>query len=370
MRLQLSMLAALAFASLLASVTVAQADQRAATWISVYADDDSLAVISPQVTIRGDVSEEVEISAGYEIDVISAATVDVVTAASPRGYEEQRHGLSIGALWTPEPKTKVSAKYLPSWEVDYRSHSFTSGVSREWLSRRLTTSLNGRVGFNRVGRSGSHSSSFRALRTLSVGLGVGWIASRWTVLEAVYEPQWHHGFMASPYRFVEVRWSDGSTVSAPEVVPDQRVRHAVGLGVRHALNRQWYLSGKYRFYRDNWGIWSHTAETELQRAVRWDKLILGLTMRGYRQNKADFHEARYERMSGLLPEYRSADKMLTGSWSMLGAARAQVNAGSFGFVDALRVTLKYEIYDQHFLDFQALKRRVGQTTSLGASAEF
>ena len=370
MRLQLTWLAALVVALSIAVVSEAHSDQRAATWLSVYSDNDALTVISPQLSVRGDLSEEFEISAGYEVDVISAATVDVLTAASPRGYKEERHGLSVGLLWTPEPETKISAKYIPSWEIDYRSHSLTAGVSREWLDRRLTTTLNGSVGLNRVGRSGSDTSTFRDLSTVSLGIGIGWIASRWTVLEAVYEPQWLDGFMASPYRFVEIQWTGGSSVMTPEAVPDHRLRHAIGFGVRHALTAEWFLSGKYRLYNDSWGVLSNTAEAELQRALAWDKLILGLSMRGYRQSKADFHKERYERMSGLLPEYRSADKMLAGSWSALAAARAQVNLGSFAFVDALRVTLKYEIYDQHFQEFRPLRRRIGQTGSLGASADF
>ncbi len=370
MRLQLITIALFTSALAITSGTAAHADQRAATWISVYSDNDSLTVISPQLSVRGDATEQVELSASYEVDVISAATVDVVTAASPRGYTEERHALSLGASWTPEAESSVSLRYVPSWEVDYRSHSFLVGASREWLSRRLTTRLDGRLAFDRVGRSGSDSSTFQALRTSSLRLGLGWIATRWTILEAVYEPQLLRGFMASPYRFVAVQWSDGSTVVAPEAVPKQRVRHAVGLGVRHAFNDQWFLSGKYRLYRDSWGIWSNTGEAELQRAMDWDNLIVGVTLRGYQQTGATFQETSYDAMAGVLPEFRSADKMLTSSWSMLAAARAQYLVGSVAFVEALRVTIKLELYDQHFRDFESLKRRIGQTASLGASAEF
>ncbi len=360
----------LLLACLLLFASFAHADGRAATWLEIYDDDDNLRVLSSQLAVRAEALPDVELSASYEVDVISAATTDVVSAASPRGYEENRHGLSFGASWELEAGTSVLFRYLPSWEVDYRSQGFIAGISREWIDRRLTTSIQARLSLDEVGRSGSGESSFHDVNTVALNLGLGWILTRHTILQATYEPQRSKGAMESPYRFVDILWSDGTIISAPEALPETRIRHAMSLGARHALDETWFLSGTYRLYLDSWGIVSHTAETELQHALDWDKLIIGVGMRGYRQGDADFHKTSYSSMTGVLPGLRSSDKMLTQSWSLLGGARAELAIGKLGFLESLRLALKFEVYDQHFQNFPNLKRRLAKIAAFGASSEF
>lgn len=368
MQLRLQALAALLGMTLLPAHAVA--DGRAAAWLEVYDDDDNLNVISSQLSARGDAIKDVEVSASYEVDVISAATADVVTAASPRGYEENRHGLSFAATWELEAGTTLQARYLPSWEIDYRSQGFVIGFSREWLDRRLTTALTTRLTLDQVGRSGSGDTAFKDVRTIAAGLKVGWIASAHTLIHATYEPQQHKGFQASPYRFVDIEWQDGTTASVPEAVPDRRFRHAFAMGARHALSDEWFLSGSYRLYLDSWGIVSHTGEAELQRAIDWDEIVIGLGLRGYQQGAADFQQNDYTTMTGFIPAHRSADKMLARSWSVLGGIRAELALGDLLFLESLRLTLKFELYNQRFQDFAPLKNRLAQTAALGASSEF
>lgn len=365
MRLQLALCAFL----LLLIPSLAYADGRAASWLEVYDDDDNLNVISSQFSAQGEATEGVELSASYEVDIISAATADVVTAASPRGYTENRHGLSFAAQWEIEPGTIVGARYLPSWEIDYRSQGMLAEFSREWIDRRLTTSITGRYSLDEVGRSGSGEQAFKDVNTMAIGLGLGWVASRSTLLQASYEPQRHKGYLANPYRFVNVQWDDNTSVSVSEAVPDTRIRHAMAVGIKHAITEEWFLSGNYRFYLDDWGIQSHTGETELQHALEWKEMIVGFTMRGYQQSAADFYSNAYEAMVGTLPQLRTTDKMLTSSWSVLAGTRLELSLGSLSFLKNLRCTLKFEVYDQHFDKFAPLTRRFAKTAAFGASSE-
>lgn len=365
MRLQL-----VVFSLLLALSAKAGADGRAATWLEVYDDDDGLNVISSQVSLRGEATEGVELSASHEVDIISSATADVVSAASPRGYEERRHGLSFGAQWEVEAGTILSIRLLPSWEVDYRSKAAMLGFSREWIDRRLTTSITSRLSLDQVGRSGSGEHAFKDLNTVAVAFGLGWIISRYTLVQAKYEPQRSSGYLSNPYRFVDILWDDGKLVSAAEVVPNTRLRHAMAIGIRHALTEEWFLSGNYRFYTDTWGMTSHTGEVELQHALGWDDIILGLNLRAYRQSAANFQKATYEAMSGTLPTFRTSDKMLAESWSMLGGVRAEYSLGKLGFLKGLRLALKLEAYRQRFNDIPTITERFAKTAALGASSEF
>ncbi len=367
MRLQV----VIALAGVSALATSAAADRRAASWVSVYADDDGLTVVSPQLAVRADVGDEVEVDVGYDVDVISAASVDVVSAASPRGYEEERHGLAVGALWRPRPGEVLQLRYMPSWEPDYRSHGVAVGASREWIDRRLTTSLDATVAFDRVGRSGDDPERWRDLRTVAGRASAGWVFDRRTVGQVAYELQWLDGFQASPYRFVSIAWPDaGDVVSVPEAVPDVRARHAVAVGVRRALTRQWFASGTYRAYADSWSVASHTGDVEVQRAFRGDWLVVGASARAYWQSAADFHRDAYTAATGIVPAYRVVDKMLAPSRSVLVGARVDGRLGHVARLGSVRLTGKLELYDQRFDEFSRLAGRRAIIGSVGLAAEY
>ena len=100
-------LATLIFASLLAAT--ARADDRAAAGVFVHTDDDGLTVIHPIASTRVEVADDTHVGVGWEADVISAATIDVRTSASPRGFEETRHGLSANVDHAIRPTLSVGA---------------------------------------------------------------------------------------------------------------------------------------------------------------------------------------------------------------------------------------------------------------------
>jgi len=363
MRLQVTL-------ALLFGASTALGDSRATAFVSAYSDDDDLTVVSPELSLKQEVSDRVDVEAAYEADIISAASVDVMTAASPRGYSEVRHGLAAGAIWKPEREITFALKYLPSWETDYRSHGLSLRTAYEWLERRLEERLDVRVSFDRVGRAGEPESEWHDLDIVALGPSLSYVLDRWTVASLAYEVQAQRGFQQSAYRFVPVRWSGTTTVSVPEEHPRWRVRHALALGVRHALSRSWFLSGGYRHYRDSWGVTSHTADAGIQHAMNHERVIVGFDARGYYQGEASFYAERYAATPGTLPTYRSRDKMLSESWSLLAGLRGEVGLGPVGFAEDVRVAVRSDVYDQHFLSFEPLEGRRAFIFQLGASAEY
>ena len=363
MRLQVALTVALIAAN-------AHADSRATAFVSAYADDDGLTVVSPEVALRQEVDSTIDLEVAWEADIISAASIDVLTAASPHGFEEVRHGLMAGVIWKPEREVTFGLRYLPTWEKDYDSHGLALRAGYEWLERRLEQRLDLRVSFDRVGRAGEPESEWRALRVVALGPSLSYVVDRWTVANIAYEIQAQSGFQSSPYRFVPIDWSASTTVSAPERHPEWRVRHAVAVGVRRALSRRWFLSGGYRLYRDSWGLGSHTAEAGIQHATRQERAIVGIDLRGYSQGEASFYQERYAAAVGTLPRYRSRDKMLSENWSVLAGLRGEVGVGPVAFANDLRLTARTEFYDQHFSTFEPLDARRAFIFQLGAHAEY
>lgn len=348
----------------------AAAGGRTGGLVSVYVDDDDLTVISPQLATDVDVVEQLSVGIAYDVDIISAATVDVRTAASPRGYEEIRHGLAVGSTYKPRAETSLGVRYLPSWEADFESHAVGSDLVHEWWARRLTTSVSVMGRFNLVGRAGEHKSTWRYMGNGILGLNQGMVLDRFTVATLTYELSMSRGYLSNPYRFVPVHWNGGGGVSVPERAPGDRNRHAGRVGARRALTHDLYLEGGYRLYGDDWGVVSHTGDVEVQYAFWKDLLIVGLGIRGYRQSAASFYEPRYQATRGAVPSLRTADKLLAESWSVLGDARVEVNFTSVGAFDAVRGAVKLGVYDQHFVNFEPLDGRRAFTMSLGLAGEY
>lgn len=344
---------------------------RAASWVSIYSSNDGLTVVSPQLSTSIPIRDVLNVDVEFDADVITAASVDLMTAASPRGYQETRHGYTLGATYHPDAETDIGAHYIPSFEPDYESHGLTISASREWIDRRLTTEIGYRLTFDAVGRSGTDSATWRSLTTNGVSLGLAWVFNPKTVGQLVYELQVHAGYQSSPYRWVPIHYFNiAGPVGAPERVPEDRTRHALSGAVRRALGGGWFGAASLRFYVDTWGIVSHTEELDVQLSLFRSRLIFGFAARTYGQSSASFHEYRYSASNGAIPVYRSADKILSSSWSLLAGPRVDVGTGRVGPLDDIRGTFKVEIYDQHFFAFAPLEERRAVILSFGAAGEF
>jgi len=72
------------------------AEGEVSTALLVYSDDDHVTVISPRLGGRAELGA-LTLDARYTVDAVSAASVDLVTAASPAGFSELRHQASGAA---------------------------------------------------------------------------------------------------------------------------------------------------------------------------------------------------------------------------------------------------------------------------------
>jgi hypothetical protein len=348
-------------------VTVLLCDSGVAR-IGVYADDDDLNVWSPQASAQVDVGSGVEVEGGWTADVITAATVDVRTAATPRGsYHETRHEVHVGPRWEPAAGSALFGGYTLSVERDYTSHVATVGAARETWGRRLTLTASARLLEDTVGRAGEPGFE-RRLRGRSGEIGADVVLGLRTVAGMTVSVQRLEGYQSSPYRRVTIRDETGvPRTSLDEQVPDERTRPAASLSLRQALPLRLFAMGSYRFYADSWGVRSHTGELDLSRSVARDRAAWGLHVRGYSQGQADFHEARYDTYP-LLPQYRSADKKLGRTRSVLAGVRGEWAPG--GALGASRLEASADVYDQWFLDFEPLRRRIAALLAVGWSAEW
>ncbi len=93
------------------------------------------------------------------------------------------------------------------------------------------------------------------------------------------------GFLSDPYRLI----AQGASVFL-ENRPDEHERWIIFAGLNHAWP-EWHAAAEasYRFYRDTYGIVSHTAEISWLQKLLGDRLVLELGVRGMTQSAADFY---------------------------------------------------------------------------------
>ena len=134
-----------------------------------YADSDHVFVLTP--SIAGSVAKPAagwSVDASYLVDVISAASVDVVSTASRRWEEEVRQAGSLGGSWKKD-SFGISATGVASFEPDYVSWAAGLSLSQDLLSKhrdaarglpaRGTTSPGGRARPSRSSRTTSTSTA-------------------------------------------------------------------------------------------------------------------------------------------------------------------------------------------------------------------
>ena len=356
--------------------------------------------VTPNLRIRGTVQDVVTVSAGWEADIVSGASVAVVDApsgevdaiTSATQWDDMRNTVT-GGVGVRSDFASLSASYTYGTESDYRSHAFTLTGRAELFERNTTVELSYGRGFDQVcnllqpraqeavdrqrmpGSDGCFGGEDREtldldIHTLQAGWTQAWapiFATQLTVTGQVL-----NGYQGNPYRSV---WL--GRAAAQEHHPENRVRYAAGLGMRlwlQPLRGALQLFG--RVYRDTWDILSATAE------LAWEqRLAEGLTVRVrgryYNQTGAHFFSDDYAREPR--GQYFTGDRELSpmSSWLVGGHIAYDIppdDEGEVGIFTAFRLVAKFDWLKYDFRDFRygrvAVPNDWGLAATLSLQAQF
>src|SRR4051794_1976594 len=112
--------------------------------VQIYADSDATVVVSPHVNATGTfTSTKTTLSASYTEDVVSSASVDVRTTASPRIYD-RRQEVDVG-LGQELAGVTLGGGFMHARERDYLSNGGSLTLSRDLFQKNTTLAL--RVGY-------------------------------------------------------------------------------------------------------------------------------------------------------------------------------------------------------------------------------
>jgi hypothetical protein len=318
-------------------------DDRADILYHLY-DGGGVTIEGPSILVRKKAGKSVSFVANYYVDMISSASIDVVTTASP--YTEEREQLSIGMDYL-RGNTMMSISATNSEESDFTSDSYSFSVSQGMFGDLTTLKLAYSLSNDEVRRSDDDTFVREADRQF-YSVGLTQIVTRNLIMGLNVETITDEGFLNNPYR--TVRYVDSSNPIGysyeAELYPNTRTSTAVGIRARYYLPYRAAIQGEYRFFTDTWGILSHTGAISYTHP--WGAWTFTGKYRHYTQGQADFYSDLFPRSEAT--NFRGRDKELSkfGSQNFrLQASYAFLQEG-WGFVDRGSVNL---IYDQLVIDY-------------------
>ena len=318
-------------------------DDRADILYHLY-DGGGVTIDGPSILVRKKVGKSISVVANYYVDVISSASIDVVTTASP--YTEERQHKSIGMDYL-RGNTTMSISVTNSEESDFTSDSYSFSVSQGMFGDLTTLTLAYSLGKDEVRRSDDDTFVREADRQF-YSVGLTQIMTRNLIMGMNVETITDEGFLNNPYR--TVRYVDSSNPIGysyeAELYPNTRTSTAIGIKARYYLPYRAAIQGEYRFFTDTWGILSHTGAISYTHP--WGAWTFTGKYRHYTQEQADFYSDLFPRSEAT--NFRGRDKELSKFVSQnfrLQASYAFLQDG-WGFVDKGTVNL---IYDQLLIDY-------------------
>lgn len=251
---------------------------KAEALLSFY-DGGGVEATGPALLVRKSLADKVSLSASYSIDMVTNASIDVVTTASP--FKEKRTSYDLGADYVVRDAT-VSLSIYQSREPDYDVSSVGLGVSQEVFGGMTTVTAGFARSSDKVLKKNSPEFADRTLHW-QYRTGVTQILTPKWLASLNFEAVSDSGYLGSPYRVARVF---GAAV--PERNPRTRTTRAVKLGTIGDIGGGQSVRAEYRYFWDTWAIKAHTLEGGYTRRFGEDWIADGF-VRWYSQDRAIFY---------------------------------------------------------------------------------
>jgi uncharacterized protein DUF3570 len=317
-----------------------------------YYDGGGVTIDGPSLLVRKKFAEKYAVNASYYVDMVSSASIDVITTASP--YKEERTQYGVGFEYL-RGKVTYTANFSNSSENDYNADTASLAISQDMFGDLTTVSLYFTRGWDDVTRRGDASFADKVDRRI-YGVDVSQIATKSLILGLSFETITEEGFLNNPYR--QVRFLDpdaalGYSYEA-ERYPGTRTGNALAIRGRWYLPYRAALEGDYRFYTDTWDIAGHTAEVSYTQPI-FDVWTFDVHARFYTQNSAEFYSDLYPRED--FQNFLARDKELASMTSTtLGFGLAyEFKPGRIDFLDKAALNLRYDRIHFDYDDFRDLR---------------
>ena len=358
---------------------------------SGYTDSTNVHVFSP--SINAAVSSPTagwNIGASYLLDVVTAASPDVVSMAS-RSYKEQRHAVAAGGGY----KVGAVGMHLNgnlSSEPDYLSKTIGGAIDTELADKSVTPRLGYNFSYDRIGIRNTPFKNFeRNLTTHEMEAGVTFVMSPTTLLVTGLTAQIERGEESKLYRYIPTfapeivpRVGVGepidnvnanrSPVRLRELLPRARDRFSAGARINHRLSSG-TVRVEERFYVDNWGIKASTTDAKYFHDLG-DHLRVWPHLRIHAQTGASFYKLAYPALidaDGIplqVYTYRTGDRELSPMLGLTAGGGARIALTGEKAPVQYAIVVSGEVMYNRYFNSLYIKSRTGLYGTLGFEAEF
>jgi hypothetical protein len=354
---------------------------------AAYTDSDHVSVFTPALT--GNIENVVDgasLHGSYLVDVVSAASVDIIATASRR-WHEVRHAGSLSGDYKPH-NFGVGISASASSEPDYLSYGASGHVSYDFDEKNTSVFFGYGYGHDTAGRGGTSFTTFaRSLQRGSFLLGLDQVAGPATLLSFSGGVIIENGDQSKPYRYIPM-FSAVEAAAVPagasidyvnahrlferplEQLPLARRRFALSFQIAHRLESS-TLRASERVYDDNWGLKASTTD------ARWffdagERLRLWPHFRFHAQTPVGFWQRAYVSGSGpgfSLPEFRTGDRELGPLWGVTGGGGVKVFLGTNAHPHVFAIAAEVDAVYTSYLDDLYITGRTGVLGSITLELE-
>jgi len=320
-------------------------------------DGGGVEIDGPSILVRKKAGKSLSFVGNYYVDMVSSASIDVITTASP--YTEERKQWSLGMDYL-RGNTTMRVNYVSSEESDYDAETVSFSVSQDMFGDLTTLTFGYALGDDLVRRSDDPSFE-RDLDKQIYSMGLTQILTKNLISTVNFETITDEGFLNNPYR--SVRYFDLSSAVAysyePELYPNTRTSNALGIRARYFLPYRAAIEGEYRFFTDTWDIEGHTVS--LSYIHPWNDWTFTGKFRYHDQTGAHFYSDLFSRSEAT--NFRGRDKELSPLQSYTFKLQAAYeflsdDGNDWGFLKKGKVTASLNMlhvdYDE-FSDLTALQ---------------
>lgn len=354
---------------------------------AVYADSDHVTVFTP--AINGNVENVVDgasLHGSYLVDVVSAASVDIISTASRR-WHEVRHAGALSGEYKPHD-LGIGFSASVSSEPDYFSYGASGHLSYDLDEKNTSLFFGYGYGHDTIGRAGTSFATFaRSLQRGSFLGGIDQVIGPSTLGTLSLGVIIENGDQSKPYRYIPM-FSAAEAAKTPagasvdyvnahrlferplEQLPLARRRFALSSQIAHRLEFSTVRASE-RLYIDNWGLKASTTD------ARWfvdasERVRLWPHVRFHAQSPVSFWQRAYvsDGQPGFsLPEFRTGDRELGPMWAVTGGGGAKVFLGSSAHPHFFAVSLEADAVYTSYLDDLYISSRTGVLGSLTLELE-
>jgi hypothetical protein len=364
--------------------------KRATLEMASYTDSDHVTVYSPSIAASVDnVTQGMSLRGSYLIDVVSAASVDIVSTAS-RAWHEVRNAGTLETEYKPHD-FGVTIGGSVSSEPDYLSYGIGASIAQDFDEKNTTLTAGYGYGHDTAGRSNTPFSVFsRVIEHGTFNVGLTQVINRSTVGSLSGDLVLDNGDQSKPYRYIpmfnasvaanvplgaSIDWVNLNRLPERplEQLPLSRQRYAITGRLGHRFDAS-TIRLEERVYADSWLLVASTTDARWifdlgRRFAIWPHAHFHI------QSSVNFWQRAYVSNSGNengswdLPEFRTGDRELGPLRTISGGGGIRAFIGPSGDPQAWSLTLQGDVLYTDFLDDLYITNLTGGLATFSFEAE-